>query len=792
MDLLSLDRNQPHGFILAATETTSEFDAGNDQVWSLSLDKSSASPFRLHTTYQLRAKSMQLFPNLIQHDRQLAPKEDFNCLPRVIRYLPGYLQLLCRLTNGVEIMFDFFVPASDAIAGIVAIKNGCDDLIDITLQLATKLVPMGPGTPTHPDSDGIHQIISGQTEDLYPVLMMSGGPRTSSNPFPSLTMRLQLIPGQTHPLTWSLVTKQSQKASFKAAQKYIGNPLPNTLRSQLMKYDSQYLSIQTGNPDWDAVFSLAQTHALTHLIPSSSDCPPPCFIRNRLPDRVSSNQHPQAQMDDITTLEALHLSQVILPSQATFFTQMIEKFLTRIDAVGRLISPYHSCTSLSPRQECPLLSHLALDVYQITQDEDFLHRIYPDLLRVTERWLNQYQKSDENGPPALECAGQLQLSSGIFLYGANGEGMDVHTVDSPALAAMLFSEVRAIQYIAKVLSDKPIQKRFSKHEKVLKEKIKGFWQADRHCFGYFDRESGYSPSRELHFPGPVKPRIDLQKIFSAPQRLQCHVSTKADFSRTCILRLIGEDSQGNEIIEEFKSPGLRWMWGQAHVTSANLFNTLSAVTFDGFDPEGQFLLETADFSQVDITCLLPIWAGAASQDQIETISRQILSPDGSNIQFGIPETWQCRHNLPEDMQIQVNVVWNTLILEGLVQAGYSEQALPLFTSLMTAIVQGLKDFNGFYPYYDALNGHPAGDPYAIAGLAPIKLFLQIAGIRLFSPVKVALWGESPFPGLVTVHWQGLSIEREGKRTEVVFPDGTRYASDSEKPILLTAGREMGS
>jgi len=114
-------------------------------------------------------------------------------------------------------MFDFFVPASDAIAGIVAIKNGCDDLIDITLQLATKLVPMGPGTPTHPDSDGIHQIISGQTEDLYPVLMMSGGPRTSSNPFPSLTMRLQLIPGQTHPLTWSLVTKQSQKASFKAS-----------------------------------------------------------------------------------------------------------------------------------------------------------------------------------------------------------------------------------------------------------------------------------------------------------------------------------------------------------------------------------------------------------------------------------------------------------------------------------------------------------------------------------------------------------------------------------------------
>jgi hypothetical protein len=104
---------------------------------------------------------------------------------------------------------------------------------------------------------------------------------------------------------------------------------------------------------------------------------------------------------------------------------------------------------------------------------------------------------------------------------------------------------------------------------------------------------------------------------------------------------------------------------------------------------------------------------------------------------------------------------------------------------MSTIVDGLRDFHGFFPYYEAATGKPAGKRNAIAGLVPLALFLKIAGIRLFSPKQVAIWGLCPFPWQMQVQWQGLSLEREGCRTRVTFPNGTIYKTDTAEPVMMT-------
>jgi len=128
-----------------------------------------------------------------------------------------------------------------------------------------------------------------------------------------------------------------------------------------------------------------------------------------------------------------------------------------------------------------------------------------------------------------------------------------------------------------------------------------------------------------------------------------------------------------------------------------------------------------------------------------------------------------------------------MIIKGLVEGGYPEPAMRLFTNLMMTIVQGLKQFEGFFPFYDCDTGRPVGQRNTISGLVPLRLFLQIAGIRLINPNKIAIWGTSPFPWPIEVSWQGLVLRREGSKTDIIFPDGTTYQGVSDQPVLLISG-----
>ena len=136
----------------------------------------------------------------------------------------------------------------------------------------------------------------------------------------------------------------------------------------------------------------------------------------------------------------------------------------------------------------------------------------------------------------------------------------------------------------------------------------------------------------------------------------------------------------------------------------------------------------------------------------------------------------------------MNVLWNTLILQGLTRAGYHNEAAQLFARMMGAIWQGLQGYQGFFPHYDSQNGRPSGTRNSLAGLVPLGLFLELGGIRLYNPNKVAVWGENPFPWPLEVHWQGLSIHKEAANVRITFADGSMFQGDVRSPLLLTPAK----
>jgi hypothetical protein len=774
-------------FTLATDGAFSSFHPEEDQVWELEFGQHEIHPFCVQTTYGLRAKSMRLFPSFQIERTRYARAASFCKPPFITQYTPDSIRVQAEPDFGCEIQFDVFAPAAHTLVGGIEVTNRGDEALSLNFDLAAVLVPMPGGIPTRPDQDGINQIISGETGDLCPVLFMTGGPAAISSPYPALSTPVRLSPHQSRRLTWALVTKHSREASLDTARKVTATPWRVTVQNHVMYHASRTIQVRSGNAAWDQAFRFAQVQAQSHWF-AEQHSTKSFFIRSRLPDDARSDPRAGSRLDDLTLLEASHLAQVLLPAYRDQYAVLLRNLLSRQTESGEIFSPIDTIAFSKPFHDCPLLAQLHLLLFEIARDESYLADAFPALYKNIDTWLPKGYDPEKDATPALEDPRQLQMDTGLFnfdIWEETGQGLDIRCAESPALLAILLQEVTALARIAEILGEKAAKKKYESLVKTLREQMMTTWNEDLSTFTYLDIDSHQAPSRELNFRGQVQGEQTIDKTFTQPQRLQLHLTANDEHTRVCRIRFIGRDQDGESIRENVKSSQIRWVMGRAHITTRNLFKSIQTITVEGLKPEDHFLLETANFSQPDITCLLPIRSGDLDETQMSSLLAKYFDPVEAKARFGLLETWQSLLELPQQLAIRSNVLWNTLILQGLARAGRTEQAAAFFSQLMWAITLGLSDYGGFFPFYNMKDGRPAGARNALAGLAPLNLFLELVGIRLFSPEKLAVWGTNSFPWPVEVHWQGLSIQRDGTETNITFPDGTTFSSSSDSSILIT-------
>ncbi|HQA27720.1 MAG TPA: hypothetical protein PLA02_00690 [Brevefilum fermentans] len=789
MGLISIDKTGPKAFILAPDGQFSAFDPEHDQLWTLNLDPPDSYPFQLQTTFHLRARSMRVFPNLILEHHRLKNHTDFSLPPTVKDYSPSSIKIEYNFNHQVLLQFCSFLPEPNVLIGALYLKNISSQPLSLTAEMAAILTPMAQGRPIHPDTIGHNHLLVGQAEELFPLLFMCGGPTGTSNPYPALHVPLTLSPGQSEDIQWALTSKTSQTSSYEAARHWLAQDWQRDYQIHTKAHQKKMITITTGQPDWDAAFYLAQVNARSHLVTSDPSDPQAITIRPRLKDDSKNTYNMKNKHPELTLLDALHLSQALLPAHSELFSRLLEDFITRIDDQGFLSTQGAQVIISTATNACPLLASLCLMLYEINPEAVFLQRVFPYLQRFFDVGWFKNAKPEHAELPAWEVPEQLQLDSGLFnfdIWRETGIGLDIHSAHSPALAAMLLREAAALKKIAQILGDRPARNGYDRWIKNLQEKINSLWDDTCKIFGYQDAHTHKSPSRELYYPGRIQDKVNIGKHFSQPQRLQINLFAAEKVPKTPLIRLEGKNSTGEMITELIEAPEMFWVANRAHVTTRQIFSTLDHICFNGFNPDDRFLIQTADYSQTDISCLLPIWSGGIRPDQLAMMIENITDNPSLSGEFGIPETWRCRHPLPDGLSTPVNIQWNTLILDGLVKEGFSKQAMTLFSILMTPILRGLKEFSGFYPRFDDKTGLPIGAANTIAGLVPVGLFLKIAGIRLLSPDRVAIWGENPFPWPVEVSWQGLGVCKEGSETQIIFPDGTQYHSRSTKPRIITS------
>jgi len=111
--------------------------------------------------------------------------------------------------------------------------------------------------------------------------------------------------------------------------------------------------------------------------------------------------------------------------------------------------------------------------------------------------------------------------------------------------------------------------------------------------------------------------------------------------------------------------------------------------------------ESDDLKREEIIGFLPMWAGVASREQAAALVQKLTDPHKFWRPYGIPTLAadDPYYNPKGYWNGPVWVEWNALIVDGLIQYGYTEQAEELVQRVASNMIAQLKKYHDFYEFY---------------------------------------------------------------------------------------------
>ena len=483
-----------------------------------------------------------------------------------------------------------------------------------------------------------------------------------------------------------------------------------------------------------------------------------------------------------------YLSTLLLPGGAPLLQGVLRNYLFTQEEDGRIDWKPGMAGQRSRLMAPPILASLALRIHQQGEDLTFLRELFPHLLDFLHAWLSPARDADQDGIPEWDHPMQAGLDEHPVF--SNWQpwslGVDIATAESPALCALLYRETLDLVEIARLLErSEPIPALLSTAEHMLTA-LESSWDEQAGTYRYIDRDSHQSPRSEWlgERTGPGLIPVDLS--FAQPARLLVRIKSIESATIHPRLYVHGESAGGQHRIEQLGDEGFRWHFGLGSLTGERVYAHLEHVEVQGIGASDKVTLYSVDYQHQDITCLIPLWAGLVSPERAEALARRtILEPERFWRPRGLPTCLTPPESPEAETCSGVSLIWNTLVGEGLLRYGYTQEAVDLFGRLMSSIVDALKLDGAFRRSYHVESGLGAGERDILGGLAPLGFFLETLGVRLISPRKVQLSGFNPYPWSVTVKYRGLTVLRQKDKTVVIFPDGQASEVTGSQPCTVS-------
>jgi len=795
MQNCNLTSGDPLQLTIAADARLTTPDYANDHIWEMDLGGGDPAALGLRTTYGLRARLMRIFPRFIENGKAINDPVEFTAPPRIHAIYPNFIEVAFSPLPGVDVTAEYWVPASNVVVGRLSIANHAVLPRAMHFELVAQLIPLEGQSMGALQRQSV-AVLQGQVEDLIPVLFITGGPQAGPGPYPALNLPLDMPPGNRRQFSWALAATKDEQESFDLARRSAARPLDaERARIELLNA-SQTVEITTGDPDWNMALALSQKTAFGLLTGPSEHLPNLSFVLSRQPDqgfsRAGDGSDYPYLWDGQPSLEAYYLASV-LPGAPQLARGLLQNFLSVQEQDGFIDCKPGLSGQRGRFMAAPYLVSLGWKVCENGRDKTALAQIYPKLASFFWAWFAPVRDQDRNGLPEWQHPLQTGFEENPLFDGWHtwAIGVNIKTVQSPALSAALYREAQLLIQMAEALGRSSDIITLKAQAETLRKGIEACWDADGAFYRYADRDTHLSLPGKTVMERKAETAIDLKKNFKQPSRLIIRIHGKEEALKRPQVSIFGQ-LEGEDQQENLSSQDFAFSANGAVATSRKVYTAVTRCEFDGLEKGDRVGIHTVDLTVADHTLLTPLWAKVPTESEAQAlIFRTVLDAEHFDHPYGIPALPRVMTRAADPVCLSVHMVWNQLIGEGMLAYGYRRETARLVAHLMSGIVPNLKRSQAFYRHYHAETGAGMGERNALHGLAPVGLFLQTLGVEIISPLRVRLSAENPFPWSVTVKYRGLTVTRNVGQTEIIFPNGQSVTRNDPTDAVIACDEVPG-
>lgn len=771
----NLSSDDPLTLTLAADARLGLVNYFDDQIWELSLKSGDPPALAFQSSLGLRARWVRLFPRFIQKTGAVIDLADYHQPPRIHGFYPSAATVKFFPLEGLEVTCEYRVPGSKTAAGRISLHNHNRQRMMFRLEWAGLLNPLGDGDAFSTTTSGGQAYLRGRCGNLWVVCAMSGQVKAAGGANPALALNVDLAAGAERQVMWAFTTHTQEQGALAQAREVLNRRWDAEMARIELVNASQQVEIHTHSEAWDAALAFSQKTAFGLFYSNNAHLPYASFVLSREPDhgyslRGDGSDYPVLWKGQ-TALDAFYLADLLLPGGVDLVKGLVRNFLSGQEVTGRIPWRPSLAGGRSSRLAQPLLATLAWEVFRLESDPAWISEVYPSLLSFIKVWFDPEHDRDGDSFPVWEDPLQTGLED-IPLYDrwhAHAQGIDITALESPALGALLYQELACLIKMAQALGQPEALPWLEEKSVKLREELLSSRDKASGRFHYRDAHTHQSPSggRLKTFQGAGS--FSYHKTFPIPRRIQLEYLPVTQATRPIQVKVSGLTPQG-EACEEFQTRKWHWSSDKASATSQMVFTAIQQVEINGVTAEDQVVLSTIDYTQEDISLFLPLWANLLSPEQAARLVKSSLLTAYA-LPYGLPTCLveQCPDDVPH--LNAVSPLWNTFIIDGLLNYGQRDLAADLFSRMMDAVVLSLQEQHAFHEFYHAQTGAPIGDRNHLRGLAPVGLLLRILGIRKLTKNQIILDDFCPYPWPITVKYQGVEIHSHPTHAVVTFPNG---------------------
>ncbi len=781
--------------VLSADSQYSDTDFCNDQTWEIVPNIQHPLGFCCQTTYGLRARSVQIIPVILDANnlpfREPPPEIDLEIL------LPNLARYRIHLFNDINVTLAITVPDSQTLAGQFSITSRSNREKRLRAGVLMRLLPLPPGEQTTVQEENGRLILTGKTENLYPVCVVAGMPKQVNRPQPGLVVETSIQPDSTIQIRWAVSAKNSRKHSLDAAMMACDSTRTPAIIRQVKAYENENIHIETGNSEWNELFQLAAIqsqrlfHSPTEVMPFAHP------VESRLPDSGysirgnGSDYDPEQQ--GLTAFEVYYaIRNFLLPAKPNLALGVFSNFIQKQQGFGNIDARYglggYEAKILAP----PIMAASLAEIAGSLPGNPIIAESYNLLKHFLDRWIDADHDKDGDLLPEGDHILQTGWEDNPLFnrWQPNGKGYPPGVIEAPELAAYLFHECRAMAILAGQLGRKEDFTNYQALAERVRSSAKILWDTRKKQYCYRDRDSHDTPDGGVLSTGEGSGTFHLDCSFQKPTRLCLKIKYKQPTPIPLEVQIIGKGIDGKKDLQKILTSPSDWTNDGIILTCLNSYISIDQLTIWNL-PEGiQWKLEYLQINQSDLTQFMPLWAGLLDDKQAEILIRKNLLPHWFEpFPAGLPmmnKPEKASRNKETSYFAHIGVM--SMVMDGMLRYGYQEETGQLVNKLMEAIIKVIRQTGSFVDHLDAKTGLATGTRNSILSLPPIGLFLRSLGLEIFSSERMTISGKNPYPWDVVIHFKGTRLMRCKEETEITFRDGqTIQLTGPEKRIIERKG-----